>query len=475
MDRRILVVDDDEPFCELLSRHLARPGRRIKVAHDGTAALEWLVEGQFSLVLVDLHLPGVDGIEVIREIRERGLPITPILMTGEGSVDSAVEAMRLGAYDYLVKPIDPAALEFLVEQALQDRGLHDELAALRRGLGFRSRFHDLVGHSPRMREVFDTITRVAPSSLNVLITGETGTGKDLVARAIHAGNSRRRGPLVSVNCGALPEPLLESELFGHERGAFTDAASTRAGRFELADGGTLFLDEIAEMSLPMQAKILRVLQDGTFERVGGSRSLHTDVRILAATNSDLRAAVAAGRFREDLYYRLNVITIELPPLRDRLPEDLPLLIELFTERLAERGRPPLTFPHQTLARMMRYEWPGNVRELENLVECLVATCPGPEVHPEDLPPYLVPSREAPLTLDFDLNAPIQTVLDDLTKRLEHAYLVSVLERTSGRIENAATQSGLSRRSFSEKLRRYGIDKTDFKPDPSADTGRRSGS
>lgn len=471
MDRRILVVDDDEPFCEQLSRSLARPGRRIKVAHDGTTALEWLVEGQFSLVLIDLRLPGIDGIEVIREIRQRGLPITAILMTGEGSVESAVEAMRLGAYDYLVKPIDPPALDFLVEQALQDRSLRDELAALRRGLGFRSRFHDLVGHSPRMHEVFSTIARVAPSSLNVLITGETGTGKDLVARAIHDGNPARHGPLVTVNCGALPEPLLESELFGHERGAFTDASAARAGRFEIADGGTLFLDEIAEMGLAMQAKILRVLQDGTFERVGGSKSLRADVRILAATNGDLRAAVAEGRFREDLYYRLNVITIELPPLRDRLPEDLPLLIDVFTHRLAGRGRPPLSFPHQTLARMARYDWPGNVRELENLVERLAATCPGPEVLPEDLPPYLIPSREAPLTLDFDLDSPIQAVVDDLTERLERAYLTSVLEQSGGRIETAASDSGLSRRSFSEKLRRHRIDKADFKPDLGA--GRRS--
>jgi two-component system NtrC family response regulator len=461
MDRRILVVDDDEPFGEHLTRLLARPGRRIKVAHDGTTALEWLVEGQFSLVLVDLDLPGVDGLEVIREIRRRGLPVTAILMTGAGSVETAVEAMRLGACDSLVKPIDPGALDFVVDHALEDRRLRDEHAALRRGLGFRSRFHDLIGHAPRMREVFSTITRVGPSALNVLITGETGTGKDLVARALHAANPARRGPLIAVNCGALPEPLLASELFGHERGAFTDASAARPGRFELADGGTLFLDEIAEMSLSMQAKILRVLQDGSFERVGGTTGRRADVRILAATNGDLRAAVAAGRFREDLYYRLNVVTIELPPLRDRLPEDLPLLVDLFTSRLAERG-PRLHFSRQALARMARYDWPGNVRELENLVERLAATCPGPTVHPEDLPAYLVPSRDAPLTLDFDLESPIGTIVDDLTERLERAYLARVLERHGGRIEAAAAQSGLSRRSFSEKLRRHGIDKADFR-------------
>jgi two-component system NtrC family response regulator len=462
MDRRILVVDDDEPCCERLSRQLARPGRRVKIAHDGTAALDWLVEGQFSLVLVDLHLPGIDGLDVIREVRRRGLSVTTILMTGDGSVESAVEAMRLGAYDYLVKPIEPAVLDLVVDHALDDRLLRDELAALRRGLGFRSRFHGLVGHSPRMREVFTTVSRVAPSSFNVLITGETGTGKDLVARALHDGNPARRGPLVTVNCGAVPEPLLASELFGHERGAFTDASSTRQGRFEQADGGTLFLDEIAEMSLSMQAKILRVLQDGTFDRVGGTTSRRADVRILAATNADLRAAVAAGRFREDLFYRLNVVTIDLPPLRDRLPEDLPLLVELFTERLAGRGGPRLQIDRQALARMARYDWPGNVRELENLVERLAATCPGPVVRADDLPATLVPRRDAPLTLDFDLDAPIQGIVDDLTGRIERAYLVQILELTGGRVEPAAARSGLSRRSFSEKLRRHGIDKADFR-------------
>src|SRR3954463_3378202 len=319
MDRRILVVDDSELVCQQLSQLLALPDRRIKVAHDGTTALEWLVERNFSLVLTDLRLPGINGLDLIREIRQRNLPVTGIVMTGHASIDTAVAAMKLGAYDYLLKPIDSVRLAVLVEQALEDRKLQDEVGALRQGLQQRYSFHNLVGRSPRMREVFARVARVASSSCTVLITGETGTGKELVAQAIHYTDAtRRQGPLVAVNCAALPEPLLESEFFGHERGAFTGADRQKKGRFEQAKGGTLFLDEIGELPLGMQAKLLRVLQDGTFERVGGSEVIQAECRVLASTNLNLADAVAAGRFREDLYYRLNVVAIELPPLRERL-------------------------------------------------------------------------------------------------------------------------------------------------------------
>ncbi|MBX6313592.1 MAG: sigma-54-dependent Fis family transcriptional regulator [Isosphaeraceae bacterium] len=467
MDRRILVVDDSEFTCQQLSQLLARPGRRIKVAHDGTSALEWLVEGSFSLVLTDLRLPEpIDGLQLIREIRERNLPVTAIVMTGYASIDTAVEAMKLGAYDYLTKPIDPVRLDVLVEQALRDRQLYDEVAALRQGRSQRLGFHSLKGKGPRMREVFAKVARVASGSCTVLITGETGTGKELVAQALHAADRSRQGPLVAVNCAALPETLLESELFGHEKGAFTGADRQKKGRFELARGGTLFLDEVGEMPLGMQAKLLRVLQDGTFERVGGTETLRTDARVLAATNVDLAAAVAASRFREDLYYRLHVVTIELPPLRERT-EDIPLLVEHFLQRLQERPaerRPPAkTFARETLSILARYDWPGNVRELEHLVEQLVVTTPGSLITPEDLPPYLVPTREEPFTLDFDLQRPLPQITAELTERAERAYLLRVLEKYRGRIDAVAEHCGLSRRSISEKLRRYRIDKADFKP------------
>ncbi len=312
MDRRILVVDDSELVCQQLSQLLALSGRQIKIAHDGTTALECLVDGDFSLVLSDICLPGINGLDLIREVRQRELPVTVIVMTGHASIDSAVAAMKLGAYDYLPKPIDSVRLEVLVEQALEDRKLIDEVGELRRNLQERYAFHHLLGKNARMREVFGRVDRVARSSCNVLITGETGTGKELVAQAIHYTDASRRGPLVAVNCAALPEPLLESEFFGHEKGAFTGADRQRKGRFEYAKDGTLLLDEIGDLPLGMQAKLLRVLQDGTFERVGGSSVIHADCRIIAATNRSLDAAVAAGRFREDLYYRLNVVTIELP-------------------------------------------------------------------------------------------------------------------------------------------------------------------
>src|SRR5262249_1404036 len=332
MERRILVVDDSELICQQLSQLLANPQRHISIATDGTAALEWLVEHPCSLVLTDLRLPGIDGLDLIREIRDRELPVTVIVMTGHATVEDAVETMKLGAYDLILKPIDPMRLEMVVSQALEDRRLIDEVADLRGRLRKKYAYHNLLGRSPRMLAVFDRVARVASSPCNVLVTGETGTGKELVAQAIHYSDVTRRGPLVAVNCAALPELLLESEFFGHERGSFTGADRQKKGRFEQAKGGTLLLDEIGELPLGMQAKLLRVLQDGTFGRVGGSEVLQADCRVLVATNLNLAEAVAAGRFREDLYYRLNVVSIELPPLRERL-DDIPLLVEHILRRL----------------------------------------------------------------------------------------------------------------------------------------------
>ena len=463
MDRRILVVDDSELICQQVSKLLARSDRKIKVAHDGTAAMEWLVDGNFSLVLTDLCLPGINGLELIREIRAKNLPVTSIVMTGHASIDSAVEAMKLGAYDYLTKPIDPVRLEVLVDQALKDRKLHDEVSALRHGLHQRFSFHNLLGGGPRMREVFARVARIASSSCTVLIQGETGTGKELVAQALHyADATRNRGPLIAVNCAALPEALLESELFGYEQGSFTGADRQKKGRFEMAQGGTLFLDEVGEMPLAMQAKLLRVLQDGQYERVGGSDPIVADARVVVATNVDLKAAVAAGTFREDLYYRLNVVTIELPPLRERA-EDIPLLVNHFLVRLEERRYPSKTFTRETLSRLSRHEWPGNVRELEHLVEQLVVTSPGPEIVPDDLPPQIISTRDEPFSLEFDPGRPLLDITDELTERIERVYLLRVLEKYRGRIDRCSEHCGLSRRSISEKLRRYRIDKADFKP------------
>ncbi len=462
MDRRILVVDDSELVCQQLSQLLAHSNRRIVVTHDGTAALEYLVENPCSLVLTELRLPGITGIDLIREIRSRELPVTVIGMTAFVTVEAAVEAMKLGAYDLVQKPIDCMRLELVVAQALRDRRLIDEVADLRHRMKRKHAYHNLVGRSPGMADVFDRVARVASTSCTVLVTGETGTGKELVAEAIHLSDVSRDGAMVAVNCAALPEPLLESELFGHERGAFTGADRQKKGRFELARGSTLFLDEIGDMPVGMQAKLLRVLQDGKFERVGGTESIQADCRIIAATNVKLREAVAAGRFREDLYYRLNVVSVELPPLRRR-PEDIPLLIDHFTEKLAERQLPVKSFSRQALAQLMTYDWPGNVRELEHVVEQATVTTPGSVIEPENLPPQIVARQDAPFSLDFDPLRPLPEITTELTQRIERAYLVRVLEKYRGRIELCARHCGLSRRSISEKLRRYQIDKRDFKP------------
>jgi two-component system NtrC family response regulator len=468
MDRRILVVDDSELVCQQLSQVLAHPDRQITVAADGTTALEWLVENQCSLVLTDLRLPGISGLELIREIRERELPVTVIVMTGHATVESAVEAMKLGAYDLILKPIDTIRLEVLVDQALEDRRLIDEVADLRNRLRKKYAYHDLLGRSPRMLDVFDRVARVASSPCNVLITGETGTGKELVAQAIHFSDVTRRGTLLAVNCAALPEHLLENELFGHERGAFTGADRPKKGRFELAKGGTLFLDEIGEMPQGMQAKLLRVLQDGRFERVGGTESVQTDCRVIAATNLNLAAAVAAGRFREDLYYRLNVFSIELPPLRERL-EDIPLLVNHFLEKLGARGIPVKTVSRLALSRLLSYDWPGNVRELEHVIEQGMVTTAGLVIEPENLPPQIVARHDEPFTLDFDHRRPLPEITAEFTRRIECAYLQCILERYRGRIELCAKHCGLSRRSISEKLRRYQIDKRAYKPHTSRRT------
>ncbi len=441
---------------------MSHPDRQITIATDGTAAMEWLVEHPCSLVLTDLRLPGISGLDLIQQIRDRELPVTVIVMTGFATVESAVEAMKLGAYDLIQKPLDTIRLELLVNQALEDRRLIDEVADLRCRLQKKYAYHNLLGRSPRMAEVFERVARVASSSCNVLVTGETGTGKELVAQAIHFSDVTRRGALVAVNCAALPEPLLESELFGHERGAFTGADRQKKGRFELANGGTLFLDEIGEMPLGMQAKLLRVLQDGRFERVGGTESIQTNCRVIAATNLNLAEAVAAGRFREDLFYRLNVFSMEMPPLRERL-EDIPLLVDHFLAKLAERNLPRKTFSRLALSRLLSYDWPGNVRELEHVIEQATVTTPGTVIEPENLPNQIVARHDEPFSLDFDLGRPLPEITNELTCQIECAYLKSVLEKYRGRIELCARHCGLSRRSISEKLRRYQIDKRDFKP------------
>src|SRR5690242_17327690 len=386
MQRRILIADDNEQTREKL-RELLEGDLKIQVdtTSDGSQALKILSEQNYSIILTDLCMPRVDGLELIQALQKERIGTTVIVMTGHGSIDKAVQAMRLGAYDFITKPLDLQRLRLIVQRALRERQLVDEIVYLREQLQGRFKFQNIISKNPHMHGIFELISNLAHTTTTVLIEGETGTGKEQVARAIHQASQLRSGPLVAVNCAALPENLLESDLFGHETGAFTSAVGQRRGRFELADGGTIFLDEVGDIPAAMQAKLLRVLQERRFERVGGTESIEVDVRVIGATNRSLLHLVKEGTFREDLYYRLNVVKIDLPPLRDR-PEDIPLLAAHFAEKYAPAGQPPREIAPQAMDLLLHYRWPGNIRELENAVERASVTAQDGVIRPQNLPP-----------------------------------------------------------------------------------------
>src|SRR5262245_43655143 len=395
MQRRILIAEDSEKTCEELRKLLEADGAfQVDTTGDGKSALELLTKNHYNIFLTDVRMPGLEGIQLVEQVRKRNLPVTVIVMTAFGSIDQAVQAMRLGASYFLTKPIDIDHLRAVIDKALRERGLQDEVVQLREQLKRQFEFRDILSKSPRMHTVFELIQNVAATPSTVLIEGETGTGKEQVARAIHAASGASRpGEMVAINCAAVPENLLESELFGHEKGAFTSAVSQRRGRFELANNGTLFLDEVGDIPPPMQVKLLRVLQERRFERVGGTTPIEVDVRVIAATNRSLARLVKQGKFREDLYYRLNVVRIDLPPLRDRL-EDVPLLAPHFAQRYARSGEPPYPIAPAAMEVLLRYHWPGNVRELENAIERACVVCPGPAIEVQHLPPELTAPRQA---------------------------------------------------------------------------------
>ncbi len=402
--RRILIVEDNEIGRKQMQVFLESDSSlAVETAANGSDALKALTERSYSVVITDLKMPRVDGLQLLEEVQKRQLPADVIITTGFGTIDHAVQAMRLGAADFLTKPIKLEHLRLVVQRSLRERTLKDEVVALREQLHAQFKFHDILSKSPRMNDVFELIGHVAETNSTVLIVGETGTGKELVARAVHEASPRRSAPFVAVNCAALPESLLESELFGHEKGAFTSAAGQRKGRFELAHGGTLFLDEVGEIPLAMQAKLLRVLQDRRFERVGGSQTVEVDVRVVAATHRDLLAISKEGKFREDLYYRLNVIKIELPPLHER-PEDIPLLAQHFVQKFSRTGAPPKQIAPETMKALLQHRWPGNIRELENAIERACVTSRDDVVRAEDLPAEILkPNRHASQQLLVDLS------------------------------------------------------------------------
>jgi DNA-binding NtrC family response regulator len=451
MPERILVVDDDPQAREVLVYALRRHGYDVTEQADPTAALALCRETPFDVLFTDLKMPGMDGVALFHRARAIIPGLVGIVVTAYGTVDSAVRALREGVFDYITKPFLVDEVVAALQRALEFRRLVDENKSLKRQLQTRYHYDQFLGHSEAMARVFSLIERVAETDSTVLILGESGTGKELVARTIHFNGPRAEKPLVPVNCGAIPDTLLESELFGHERGAFTGAHATRIGRFELAHGGTIFLDEIGDMSQTLQVKLLRVLQERCFERVGGTKTIQVDVRVLAATNRDLDQAVREGRFREDLYYRLNVIPVVVPPLRDRT-EDIPLLVDHFLARFNEQKRKSVQgIAPDAMRRMTNYAWPGNVRELENVIERLVILKGQGMITLEDLPDKMV-RGDLPLAPSFVF--PLEGV--DLN-RLVDAYEEDLIQRAlkaAGGVKNRAAQLlRLNRTTLVEKMKK----------------------
>jgi DNA-binding NtrC family response regulator len=458
MKPRVPIVEDERAIQLALRGLLTKEGYDVAVVGSGQAALVELAEGAFDLVLTDLALGnGPDGLAVLRASKQVR-PETPVvLLTAHGSERVAVEAMKAGADDYLPKPFDNDELRLVLRRALERTQLEREHRLLREQLEREYGFGALIGSGPAMRKVFDVIKRAAETDLTVLIRGESGTGKELVAQALHQRSTRASRPFIAVNCAAISRELVESELFGHEKGAFTGADARRIGRFESANGGTLFLDEIGDMPADTQAKVLRVLQERAFERVGGNTRIEVDVRVIAATHRDLEAEVKSGKFRQDLYYRLKVLQLELPPLRERA-EDIPALAERFLTQVAERlGRPKRTFSEAALRRLTRYAWPGNVRELRNIVEQASVLAAGDAIEAEDLAlggEASVASDSAAST--FEPGVPFSEAKKRAVERFEREFLLNALNRNQGNVSRTAEELGMVRQSLQQKIRELGL-------------------
>ena len=454
----ILIVDDEPNYQIVLSEILKDEGYEVFTANSGLAGLPIVYSTDLDLVLSDMKKPGMDGIAFLEKIKEYNKELPVILITAYAEVEKAVEAMRLGAFTYLAKPFSNQQLLAGVRKAIEHYGLIREIRRLRDEATPRSGFGGMIGKSPSMRAVYQLIEKVAPTPSSVLITGESGTGKELVARAIHNHSPRRDAPFISVNCAALSEHLLESELFGHEKGAFTDAVVMRKGRFELADTGTLFLDEVGEMPPQLQAKLLRVLQDKSFERVGGNATLQVDVRILAATNKELKDEVDKGHFREDLYYRLNVIHIHLAPLRERV-DDIPALVSHFIEKNSRSLGRPLDISPEALRLLISLPWEGNVRELENTIERAAILCNSDRIEPEDVQPdssQLVNAHEWSTGLELNQFIPDNLSLAEVLNGIEERLVRKALDDTGYVQARAAEQLGITKSLLQYKMKKYNL-------------------
>ncbi|MBW2312451.1 MAG: sigma-54-dependent Fis family transcriptional regulator [Deltaproteobacteria bacterium] len=447
----VLVVDDDPAHRTMLRTLLTGWGYSIKEADDGSEAIEMVHEQPFDLILMDIRMIKVSGLEALVEIKAFNPSIPVIIMTAYSSVESAVQALKNGAYDYLTKPLDFDELRLTMERAMEHRQLREENRQLRETLGTHFDTQNIIGRSHAMMRLMETVAQVAPTEATVLIIGESGTGKEMIAGAIHFNSPRKDGPFVKINCAAITETLLESELFGHEKGAFTGAYRRKEGRFRQAHGGTLFLDEVSEMSLAMQVKLLRVLQDREITRVGGEEVIKVDVRIIAATNKDLIKEIGSGRFRDDLYYRLNVVTIAMPPLHERR-EDIPLLAQHFLEQFSETNRKQIKgFTPQAMDRLLRHAWPGNVRELMNAIERAVVLARAEYLDEDEFP--LIPRETGPEgEISLEGAASIEMPLDEMEK----ATILRMLEHTNGNKSEAARRLGITRRTLHKKLKAYGV-------------------
>jgi len=458
---RILVADDKENMLELVTRILG-DSYEVTTAADGGRAISLIGGQEFDVILTDLRMPGADGFEVLRAAKARSPDTEIIVMTAYATVQDAVTAMKQGAYDYLAKPFDPDDASLVVARALERRRLRAQTRTLRRELEGVYSFHNLVGKSAAMKDVYHLLEQASKLDITVLLNGETGTGKELAARAIHYHSARKERPFVPVNCGALPSELVESELFGHARGAFTGAAGAKAGLFEEAEGGTLFLDEIGELPLPTQVKLNRALQEREIRRVGENRPVQIDVRVTAATHRELKAEVAAGRFREDLFYRLNVFPVVLPALRERR-DDIPLLAAHFLEKHASALRREITgFEADAIRALTGYPWPGNVRELENAVERAVAVAKGKTVELADLPADVKGTQEGAIPGEVLAKLPYRDAVDLARDRVSRDYLTVLMREHEGNVTHAAQRAGMERESLHRLLKRYGIRSDDFK-------------
>jgi two-component system response regulator PilR (NtrC family) len=453
---RILVVDDERSMRELLAIVLRREGYEVLLAENGRTAIDLLEREPVDLLISDIKMPDLSGVDVLRAAKRVDQDILGIMITAFASTETAVEAMRLGACDYLSKPFDVDLLKMKVREKIENRQLRQENVLLKRTLGLSHQFSNIIGRSEAMLDVFKMIETVARTNSTILLTGESGTGKGLVAQAIHFHSLRREKPMVSLNCGALPETLLESELFGHMRGAFTGADTNKKGLLEVAERGTIFLDEIGEMSAVMQVKLLRVLQERRFRRVGGLEELQADIRVIAATNQDLTKLIAEGRFREDLYYRINVIPLTLPPLRERR-EDIALLAEHFLSKYSEQmGKEIVGLSHDALDLLVAHDWPGNIRELENVIERAVALESTPTILAESLPPSIRGESPRPVSGPMEALPESGFDLEAHVKEIERSYIAEALKRAGGVQVKAAELLGMSFRSFRYYVKKYNL-------------------